>query len=226
MPLNRPTLKIALTINEACTTIELADTTGEYPAAANGYAAPNTIVHDDVTSLVVVVRNKTTGTYFTYTFGILLQVTQTTTLSLDGGTATDIHTEVGALAFPFITDVNEFDLFGDYGVTLPDFDDGVYQVEYTISGESTGGGGSPNTPFSYTTSKMTVRDCDLCECIADKFVEIDPNCNCTDKSIPFIQRIQALSQSAMFAAEKGMATKAVNALNKAIELCACTNCDC
>ena len=114
MPLNRPDLSIYNTINDECTSFSLADTTGEYPTAANGYAAPNTIVHDDVTDLVITVTNQSTGIYFTYTFTVLLQVTQTATLSLNGGTAADINAEVGPLAFPFITDVNEFDLWADY----------------------------------------------------------------------------------------------------------------
>lgn len=204
----RPTLAIDTEINEACTTMVMWDKTADYGGG--------TVTTAGIEGSTIVVRNKTTGTYFTYTFTIGTNVISAATLSLDGGTATDILAELSSTVFPFIVDVNEFDMWADYGVTLPDFDDAVYQIEYTISRTTA-------TAYSYTTSKMNVRDCDLCECIADKFVNIDPNCQCSDVSIQEVQRIQALAQSAMFAAEKGMTTKAVNALAKAIELC---NCDC
>lgn len=227
MALVRLDLTIATTINEACDTMTLADTTGEYPAAANGYASPDAIIHDDVLTLTIVVRNKSTGTYFTYAFGILLQVTQTTTLSLNGGTATNIHTEVGPLAFPFITDVNEFDLWADYGVTLPDFDDAVYQIEYTITGQSTGGGGSPLTDFSYTTSVAVLKDCDTCCCISGKFAALDPNCNCSSAALDLAIQADTWLKTARAAAAMGDVTKAVAALTKADETCNCSDCaDC
>lgn len=207
----RPTLAIDTEINEACTTMTMWDTTADYGGG--------TVTTASIQSSTIVVRNKSTDTYFTYSFTISSNVITAATLSLDGGTATTITSELSSTAFPFITGVNEFDLWGDYGVTLPDFDDAVYQTEYTISRTSA-------TAYSYTTSKMNVRNCDLCSCIADKFVNIDPNCECSDTSIQEVQRIQALAQSAIFAAEKGMTTKAVNALAKAIELCSCGCTDC
>lgn len=206
----RPTLTIDTEINEACTTMTMWDTTADYGGG--------TVTTAGIESSTIVVRNKTTGTYFTYTFTIGTNVISAATLSLDGGTGTDILAELSSTAFPFILNVNEFDLWADYGVTLPDFDDAVYQIEYTITRTTA-------TAYSYTTSKMNVRDCDLCECIAGKLIDIDPSCDCSDKNIPFVQRIQALNQSAIFAAEKGMTTKAVNALNKAIELCNCSSCN-
>lgn len=206
----RPTLAITLTINDECTTIDLADTTANYGGG--------TVTTASVTSVVVVVRNKSTDTYFTYTFTVSSGTITAATLSLDGGTATNVLSELSSTAWPFITDVNELDLFEDRGVTLPDFGDAVYQAEYTISGTS-------GAAYSYTTSKMTVRDCDLCECEAGKFVEIDANCECSDSSIKNLMRIQALHQSAIFAAEKGMTAKAVANLVKAIELCDCDTCD-
>lgn len=206
----KPTLAITITINDECTTIDLADTTADYGGG--------TVTTASVQSVVVVVRNKSNSTYFTYTFTVASNVITAATLSLDGGTATSILSELSSTAWPFITDVNEFDLWEDRGVTLPDFDDAVYQVEYTITRTTA-------TAYSYTTSKMTVRDCDLCECEADKFVDIDPNCECSSTAIQHIMRIQALHKSAIFAAQKGMATKAVAALAEAIDLCACEDCD-
>lgn len=207
----RPTLSIGTEINEACTTISMWDSTSDYGGG--------TVTTASVQAVTVVVNNKTSGTYFTYAFTVSSNVITAATASIDGGTAVDILSQLSTTAWPFIVDVNELDLWETYtNFTQPDFDDGVYQIEYTITRTTA-------TAFSYTTSKMNVRDCDLCECLANKFVEIDPNCDCSDKTIPFIQRIQALNQSAIFAAEKGMTTKAVNALNKAIELCECDSCN-
>ena len=207
----RPTLAIDTEINEACTTMTLWDTTADYGAG--------TVTTASIEAATVVVRNKTTDTYFTYAFTVATNVVTAATASLDGGTAVNILSQLSSTVFPFIT-TNKLDLWKTYtNFTQPDFDDGVYQCEYTITRTTA-------TAYSYTTSKMNVRDCDLCECLATKFVELDPNCDCSDKNIPFVQRIQALNQSAIFAAEKGMTTKAVNALNKAIELCACSCEDC
>jgi len=208
----RPTLAIALTINEACTTIELADTTADYGGG--------TVTTASVEAVTVVVRNKSTDTYFTYAFTVGTNVISAATASLDGGTAVDILSQLSTTAWPFITDVNELDLWETYtNFTQPDFEDGVYQVEYTITRTTA-------TAYSYTTSKMTVRDCTLCECEAGKLIEISPKCECGSVAIQQIMRIQALHQSAIFAAEKGMTTKAVNALAEAIELCDCADCGC
>jgi hypothetical protein len=221
MSLERPNLKIENTINDQCTGFTLADTTGEYPTATTGYGAPDTIIHDDVTGLIVTVRNLSTGIYFTYTFTLLFQVTQTCTLSLQGGTPADIQTEVGPLAFPFIQDVNEFNPWADYGITLPDFVDGVYQVEYEITGSSSITG--VPVEFDYTTSETFLVDCETACCISKMYAKLDSDCSCSDKASELANQAYTFLMIARGAAEIGDNDKAVDNLKKAADLC---NCQC
>lgn len=223
MALVRLDLKIENTINDQCTGFSLADTTGEFPAVTNGYGGASMIIHDDVTSLVIVVRNETTGLYFTYTFVIQFQVTQSATLSIQGGTATDISATSAALAFPFIQGVSEYDLWADQGVTLPDFVDGAYQVEYTIAGNSTQGGAAED--FSYTTSETFIVDCTTACCITKMLADIDPNCSCSDKKQDYAMRAYTWLLTARAAAGYGQVDKAVDALQKAADMCDC-GCGC
>lgn len=208
----RPTLTIATEINEACDTMTLWDTTADYGGG--------TVTTASVESVVIVVRNKTTGTYFTYTFTVGTNVISAATLSLDGGTATNILAELASTAWPFIVDVNEFDLWADYGVTLPDFDDAVYQPEYTISRTTA-------TAYSYTTSVAVLKDCDTCCCISGKFAALDPNCNCSSAALDLAIQADTWLKTARAAAAMGDVTKAVAALTKADETCNCSDCaDC
>ena len=204
----RPTLTIETEINEACDTMNLWDTTADYGGG--------TVTTASVESVVIVVNNKSTGTYFTYTFTVGTNIITAATLSLDGGTATDILAELSSTAWPFIVDVNEFDLFADYGVTLPDFTDGVYQPEYSIIRTTA-------TAFNYTTSVATLKDCTTCCCISGKFAALDPNCGCSSKALDLAIQADTWLKTARAAASMGDVTKAVEALAKADELC---NCDC
>lgn len=205
----RPTLAITLTQSDDCTTITLADTTADYGGG--------TVTTASVQSVVINVVNESTEAYFTYTFTVSSNVISAATVSLNGGTATSILAEMSSTAWPFITDVNEFDLWGDYDVTLPDFEDGVYQVDYTITRTTA-------TAFTYTTSEMTIRDCDVCCCLAEKYTALEPDCDCADEKQKFADKINAFLVSANYAAQKGMTTKAVENLQYAIDLCDCENC--
>ena len=221
MALTRVDLQIENTITDTCLDITLADTTGEFPVSDDGYGAPDVIIHDDVASIVIVVRNETTGLYFTYTLVVVLQVIQSGTLSVQGGTATSITSYVSASAFPFITGVNEFSLFEDRGVTLPSMVDGAYQVEYTISGTSTQGGAAET--FSYTTSQTFLVDCETSCCITKMLADLDPECSCSDKKQALATSAYTWLLSARAASNYGQVDKAVAALQKASDLC---NCDC
>ncbi len=215
--MSRPNLSIDTEINEACDTMTVWDTTDDYGGG--------TVTTASVTSVIVIARNKTTGTYITYTFTVGTNVITAATISLDGGTPTDILSELSSTAWPFIVDVNEFDLFADYGVTLPDFDDAVYQIEYTIAGEVSDDRGG-FVPYSYTTSKATLKSCDTCCCISKMFASIDPDCDCGDKSIKLATEMDAWLKVAIAAANLGQTEKAVEALTKAKEMCDChSNCN-
>jgi hypothetical protein len=225
MALNRPNLSIENTVNDQCTGITLADTTGQYNITTNpeGYGLPGGPLSNDVTSLEVVVRNESTGTYFTYAFVISLGVVQSCTLSIQGGTPTDISTEVGAIPWPFDAD-DQFNLFDDYGVTLPSFEDGVWQVEYTIEGSALDGGVS--TPFSYTTSETFLVNCEITCCIGKMYAKLDPNCPCSDEGQKNADKAYAFLQAATYASQYGKTEEAIEALKKAQELCDCNCKDC
>ncbi len=205
----RPTLAITLAVNSACTNMTLTDSTADYGAGS--------ITLNSVTGLVVVVT-MADGTYFTYTFTIVNQVITVCTLSISGGTATTITTELVSTVWP----LSVFGLFTDYGVTLPDFDDMVYTVDYTITGQT-----DPvddTTAFSYTTSSTIAKTCDLCCCLSKAYQEVDPNCIDEDE---LFEKIMAdtYAKVAVFSANVGNATRAQLALTKGIALCDC-NCGC
>lgn len=203
----RPDLSISTEINEACTTMSLWDTTDDYGGG--------TVTINSVTQVVIVVNNKSTGTYFTYTFTVSSGTITAATLSIDGGTATTITSELSSTAWPFIVDVNEFDLWGDYGVTLPEFADGVIQPEYTISGDG----------YSYTTSVTEMVTCDICCCVSKMFANLDPSCECSDAATANAIKADTELMIALAAADMGDVTKAVAALAKAQEICDCS-CGC
>lgn len=205
----RPTLEIELTQSADCTTIELADVTADYGGG--------TVTTASVESVVINVVNESTGVYFTYTFTVGTNVISAATASLNGGTAVDILSQLSTTAWPFVTAVNELDLWEAYtNFTQPDFEDGVYQVDYTITRTTA-------TAYSYTTSEMKNRTCDLCCCLANKYAEISPNCECEDGKRKHADKINAFLMSANYAAQKGMTDKAVTNLQYAIDLC---DCDC
>jgi len=209
----RPTLTINTGINEACTTMTLWDTTADYGIG--------TVTVNSVTSVSIVVRNKSDNSYFTYTFTVSSGTITAATLSLNGGTATTITSELDSTVWPFIVDVNEFDLWGDYGVTLPDFADAVIQPEYTINGTVI------DVPYSYTTSKTSLVDCNTCCCITKLGASIDPSCDCSTGKRKTYDDAYTWLHVAKDAAAVGNVSRAVEALQKASELCECSSCgDC
>jgi len=223
MTLVRPNVTIENTINDACDGFTLADTTGLYDVTTNplGYGLPGGILVNDVEGLTIVIRNETTGLYFTYVFVISLAVTQTVTLSVQGGSPVDITALFAVTGWPFVQNVNEFDPFVDYGVTLPDFVDGCFQTEYTITGNSNRGGGTE--AFAYTTSETFLVDCTTACCISKMLADIDPNCSCSDKKQALATSAYTWLLSARAAANYGQVDKAVADLQKAADMC---NCDC
>nr|WP_298656557.1 hypothetical protein [uncultured Flavobacterium sp.] len=207
----RPTLTIEVTQNEACDTMTLADTTADYGGG--------TVTTASVQEVVVVVNNKSTGTYFTYTFTVSSNVITAATASIDGGTAVSILSELSTTAWPFITDVNELDLWATYtDFTQPEFADAVIQIEYTITRTTA-------TAYSYTTSKCEMVTCEICCCISKMFAELDPTCACGSKATQNAINADTMLQVAFAAADMGDVTKAVEALTKAQFYCDC-GCGC
>jgi hypothetical protein len=249
MALNRVGLSIEIAKNDKCDTLYLEDTTGEYNITEDttgeynittnpldyglledttgeynittnplGYGLPGGATINNVTSIVVVLRYSTLGTYLTYTFTVLSGVIQTATLAIEGGTPVNIFSILPSTAWPFASS-NRFELTGDYGVDLPELQDGVFQIEYTISGSA----GSPAEAFSYTTSEQFVLDCETACCIDKMYADLDPNCGCSDEKQKKADEAYTWLQVARASAELGNTEKAVAALIKAKSICDC-NC--
>src|SRR6187401_1572759 len=103
MPVARVALSETLTISTVvtdCDTMTFVDSTGTYPTAEQGYSLPSGATSASVTGAIIVV-NLPDGSYFTYTFTILNNALVTATLSLSGGTPTNIYSYVSAVLFPF-----------------------------------------------------------------------------------------------------------------------------
>ena len=221
MALNRVGLAITLAVNSTCTTMTLTDSTGTYDVTTNplGYGLPGGIASADVTSLVIVV-NLPGGTYFTYTFTIVANVITAATLSINGGTATNILASLLSTVFP----LTSFDLWNGYGVTLPTFDDGVIEVDYTIGGTNNAYGSSQT--FNYTTSSTILVPCETCCCVEKMALAIDPDCSCSEDSMWNYLRASTYLEVAKYNTHIGKTAVAQTALDKAGEICNCKNCGC
>jgi len=227
MAVVRPDLKINVTVGAECSNFEIDDTTGAYDVSTNpeGYGLPDGPTVNDVAGLVIVVTNQSEGWYLTYTFTISSGTITACTLGLSGATATNILTSLASTVWPFITGVNAFDATADYGVTIPDLTDGIYQIDYTITGTALGDDGQP-TAFSYTTSEQPVLSCDLCCCIDNMFIE-SAGCGCDDKACNAM-RARYYAILAKYAAGRGDVDVAINNFEKAQSFCdGCGGCgDC
>lgn len=220
MALTRVNLTIETTKGDDCASLFLEDQTGSYNAVTNplGYGVTNGAAVNDVTSVVVVLRYSSLGTYLTYTFTVASGTITAATLAMGTATATDILAELASTTWPFVSPTL-FELTADYGVTIPSVTDGVYETEYTISGTASDSG-TP-TAFSYTTSEQFVLACTAKCCISKLYAALDPSCACCDEAQDKADEAYTWLQVAYAAAEYGDTTKAVAALKKAQELCDC-----
>ena len=214
MSLTRIDLAITLTVSSDCSTVTLSDTTGAYPETEGGYGRPSGATSASVVTVTIVV-NLSDGTYFTYVLTSTAGTISAATLALGTGTATNIFSEVGAIAFPLVN----FDLFADYGVTLPTVGNNIVEVDYTVQGISGG------LSYNYTTSSEKLVDCEICCCLVTKASEIDLSCKCAeDKMWNFIVASTCL-EIASYSTQVGNNENAIIALNKAVTLCD-AKCDC
>lgn len=205
------TLTISTVVTD-CDTMTFVDSTGTYPTAEQGYGLPTGTTSAHVTGAVIVV-NLPDGSYLTYTFTILNNALVTATLSLSGATAVNIYSYVSAVLFPF----TGFSLFGSYGVTLPALEDGVYEVDYTITGRI-----NPDvadTAYSYTTSKSILVGCSTCCCITKLGADLDIECGCDSNEVWTFILARTFYRIAGFATNVGNTANAQLALDKASDLC-------
>lgn len=212
MALTRLDLSIELTNATDCSDITLTDDTGLYNVTTNplGYGLPSGIAVNDVSSLIITV-NMGGGIYITYTCIVASGVITSCLLSINGGTGTQIVSLLASTTFP----VTDFSLFStDYGVTLPTLEDGIVEVDYNILGVSGSG-----EAFNYLTSASTMLTCSICCCLQTKLLSIDVNCNCSDQAMNDYLRASTYLDVAVMNMDIGKNEQALEALNKAIEIC-------
>lgn len=224
MAVSSPNLTISLTKNFTCTSVLLEDVTGEEGVDGNtdGYGVSGGPTHDDVTELVIVVTYNSLPTTITYTFTIAGHLISLCTLAIASGTPVDITAELPAenLNFPFIAN-NPFDLFADYGVSIPDFIDDVYTVSYQITGAITG----PEA-FDFTTESILPTLCSSQLCVNQKFADIDWGCECASEKAKTAMLGQAYINQVGSSVALGDLTTALSALAKLRTLCASTDGGC
>lgn len=179
MAVSAPNLTITLSKNDSCTSIMLVDSTGEYQVSGNtdGYGISGGPTIDNVTSLTIVVTYNSLPTTITYVFTMASHIISAATLKIASGTPASIFAELpaGNLNFPFV-EGNEFDLFADYGIAIPEMTDDIYTVSYQIIGAITG----PEA-FDLTTEESISVLCASQLCVNQKFADIDWGCECANK---------------------------------------------
>ena len=203
-----PNLAITLTVNSTCSDMTITDSTSDYGGG--------TITTASVTGVVIVVT-LSGGTYLTYTFTVASNVITAATLGVSGATPASILSELEVALWPFWNGVGgelPFKIWRDYGITVPEFEDGVIDVTYTITGSG----------YSYTTSAATTVPCVSTYCCVAKMGQaIDPSCQCEDCMWKFIKDYAHLTLANM-STNIGNTDRAAKHLTKASELCDCSDC--
>lgn len=155
----------------------------------------------------------TLGTYIQYVFTVSSNVITAGTLSLAGATPVSITPYIDnhtiSNVFPFV----DFDLSGDYGVTIPAVEDGVFYTEYRVQGTAMG------APFSYSGTQQIEITCEISCCIAKMFQELSADCVCDDAKWMTAMRAQAYLWASKFATQIGNTENATAALNVANSIC-------
>lgn len=223
MSVARVGLSIELTVNNACTDVFCTDDTGSYNASTNpdGYGLPTGATSASVTGLVIVVT-LSDGSYLTYTFTIASNVISACTLSLSGGTATAITSELASTVFP----LTNFSLFDeDYLDDMPTLGNDIVNVDYTITGRIDPV--SADTAYSYTTSQAKLVECEICCCVTTTGAELDlACCDCNSDELWNFILMDTYLTIASYATNVGNVDNAKIALDKAIAACDCGCGDC
>jgi len=205
----QPNITISLSVNTGCSGISLTDITGNYAVTnTGGYGLPSGPAINDVTTVTIDVMYNTLGGSLTYAFTVLNGVIQTATLAIAGGTPTSILGSLPSTAWPFVT---PFDLTGDYGITIPTFEDDIFSVTYTVAGTV------GITAFSFQTISNLSVSCQTQCCLDKKWIDVDLDKDCSCDAFYG----QALLNQATYSAQYADLAKAVDSLNKAKALCDC-----
>ncbi len=219
MSLTRVGLKIETVLSEGCTKLTVEDVTGDYNASTNplGYGLPNGIAYNDVTKITINVYYPSITTPIIYIFTLASGTVTALSVYDLNGTAYDIFADLADL---YIDGV--FNLTGTDAFTLPTISDGLFNVEYTISGiESV-----TSTEFNYTTNSYFLSTCTVDCCITNMYKNLDMCCDCSEGAIDKIQKAEVFLSGAKYAIAVGQNDKAVCLLDKASDICEgnCTDC--
>lgn len=200
-----PTMSIEVVNNETCNGLLFTDETT--------YSA-GTVLSSTVTTATVKLEYSTLGTYINYIFTVNNNVITAAVLGVateNPAESTVITGELASTVFP----LTDFDLSADYGVTIPDVEDGVYNTTYTIEGSS----GTPPASYEYDTVEQAIVTCETDCCISKLFVDIDPEGCCDDKKWLTAMRAASYLSAARFSTQVGYVDNAVAALNVASSIC-------
>ena len=223
MALTRVSLTIETILSEGCTKLTVEDVTGTYNAITNplGYGLPNGIAYNDITKITINVYYPgiTTPIIYIFTLSAVTGTSMVTALSVYdlNGTAYDIFADIATL---YVAGV--FNITGTDAFTLPTIVDGLFNVEYTISGiESV-----TSTEFNYTTNSYFLSTCAAECCITDMYKNLDMCCDCSEGAIDKIQKAEVFLAGSKYAIAVGQNDKAVCLLDKAKSICEgnCENC--
>lgn len=219
MAVTSPDLDITLTIQDDCAGLTLTDATGDYDVSTNpfGYGLPGGPTVNNVTLVEIALSYGALDTTLEYSFTVLNGTITAATISLGGATPVSILSALESTDWPFS---DGFDLTADYGLTIPDFEDDIYSVTYTISGTAAG----PEV-FDFSSVVKKSVSCQTECCIQKKFIALDPKCGCEPDAVLTALWGQALLNQATFSAQYGYTDKAIEALNKAKDLCD-SDCNC
>lgn len=215
-------LKIYLSLSDDCTKLWLEDTTGQYSSTnLNGYGVPGGATSNSVDTVTVTLNYTQLSSSSIFIFTVASGVITAATLSFAGSSPISILSELDSTVWPFGPS-NNLDLVKDYGVSIPNFDDMVYSVEYEVEGTYTG------QDFDYTTEDDILVSCATCCCISKALITDDMSLvNPTELSMPMIASGYLMTSEA--ATEDGLIDKANTYLIRAKAICdglAACSCGC
>jgi hypothetical protein len=211
--MSAPAITPRVVANDECDGLEFTDST---------VYSGSDISSSLVTTATVRLNYSSLGTYIEYVFTVVSNVITAVTLQAteNPADATNISSYIGdgiSNVFPLV----DFDLSGDYGVTIPTVQDGVYYTSYRVQGLN-----EADAPFDYSGTEEVIISCSLCCCVANKFASINPDCGCEDKDLLVATRAWGYMMAARYAGDVGNIDNAVASLNIGTTICDNNDCGC
>jgi len=108
--------------------------------------------------------------------------------------------------------VGTFDLFDDYGVTIPAFTDDIYTVSYKIEGTT------PDV-FDFETEDTSVVLCASQLCVNQRFASLDWSCECSSTKAKQAMQGQSLIYQVSSSVALGDLSVALSSLEDLKRLC-------